>query len=160
MIGDRDVVGAEFPLGGEVRLEIGELVVSGVDVTHPHRLGPGVEAALTALLRDRGVPSQWSTGERVDVTDAAPSLRVRLDRVIDAELLAQRLALAVYDGLSAASSERSPGQPHATPSGTSPGEPRGELVGRPSEPPSGRPSGQQSGQRSEWPSGKASRGSG
>jgi hypothetical protein len=75
----------------DIRLEIGELAVHGVDVVRPERLGAAVEAALTGLLRDRGVPAGWRA-EPGPVT-------VVVDGPIRAEVLAEHLARAVYQGL-------------------------------------------------------------
>ena len=79
-----------------VRLEIGELALHGVPVSRPQALGPAFEAALTRLLRDRGVPPAWS--------DGAPGppdrpLTVTLPRDANPEALAERLAAAVYERL-------------------------------------------------------------
>jgi hypothetical protein len=80
----------------EVRLRIGELALHGVPVTGADRLGPALAAALDKLLRERGVPASWSDG-------AAPSrprpVTVVADRSGNPELLARRLALALYEGL-------------------------------------------------------------
>jgi hypothetical protein len=75
----------------DFRLEIGELAVHGVDVVRAERLGPEFSAALTGLLRDRGLPADWRT-------EPGP-LTVTVDGPIRAEVLAQRLARAVYEGL-------------------------------------------------------------
>jgi len=79
-----------------VRLEIGELAVHGIDVRRPHLLGPAVETELAGLLRDRGVPPSWSSG---GPAEPARPLTVVAGRSIGAEVLARRLALAVYEGL-------------------------------------------------------------
>ena len=81
---------------GGVRLEIGELAVHGVHVQRPHLLGPAVEAELAGLLRERGVPPLWSSG---GPAEPVRPLTIRVGRSIGAEVLARRLALAVYEGL-------------------------------------------------------------
>jgi len=75
----------------DIRLEIGELAVHGVDVVRPERLGSEFEAALTGLLRDRGVPAHVG-GIEAPVT-------IVVDSPIRAEVLAERIARAVYRGL-------------------------------------------------------------
>jgi len=75
----------------DIRLEIGELAVHGVEVVRPERLGPAIETALAGLLRDRGVPA--------DLHAEPGPLTVTVDGPIRAEALAQRLAHAVYEGL-------------------------------------------------------------
>jgi hypothetical protein len=74
-----------------IRLEIGELTVHGVNVVRPERLGPEFETALAGLLRDGGVPARFG---QLD----AP-LMIAVDGPIRAEVLAERLARAVYRGL-------------------------------------------------------------
>jgi hypothetical protein len=78
---------------GDIRFEIGELAVHGVEVLRPERLGPAMESALTGLLRDRGVPTGWRA-------EPAGPLNIVVEHPIRAEVLAERLALAVYKGLS------------------------------------------------------------
>ena len=80
----------------DVRLEIGELVVHGVHVQRPHLLGSAVEAELAGLLRERGVPALWSSGGPAAL---ARPLTIRVGRSIGSEVLARRLAFAVYEGL-------------------------------------------------------------
>jgi hypothetical protein len=81
---------------GAVRLDIGELTVRGVHVLRPHLLGPAVETELAGLLRERGVPALWSSG---GPSEPARPLTIRAGSSIGAEVLARRLALAVYEGL-------------------------------------------------------------
>lgn len=75
----------------DIHVEIGELAVHGVDVVRPERLGPAFSAALTGLLRDRGVPAHPG-----QIT--AP-VTIVAEHSIRAEVLAERLARAVYEGL-------------------------------------------------------------
>jgi hypothetical protein len=74
-----------------IKLEIGELTVHGVDVVRPERLGAEFETALTGLFRDGGVPAHLGQLE-------AP-VTIVVDGPIRAEVLAERLARAVYRGL-------------------------------------------------------------
>ncbi|GLZ81510.1 hypothetical protein Afil01_63170 [Actinorhabdospora filicis] len=83
----------EGPAG--VRLRVGELAVHGLTVRRPETLGPALEAALTRLIADRGVPGPWRAGG--DLTP--PPLSVTAEPGIAAEALAERLALALYEGL-------------------------------------------------------------
>jgi len=75
----------------DFRLEIGELAVHGVDVVRPERLGPAVETALAQLLRDRGVPA--------DPGPLTAPVTIVVTQPVRAEVLAERLAHAMYEGL-------------------------------------------------------------
>ena len=80
----------------EVQLRIGELALHGVPVTAAHRLGPALADALDRLLRERGVPASWSAGQ---VSARPRPVTVVADRSGDPELLARRLAVALYERL-------------------------------------------------------------
>lgn len=80
---------------GDVRVRIGELAVHGLSLGRPETLGPALESALTRLIAERGTPASWCSGGELHPRP----LSVSAEPGMSAEVLAERLALAVYEGL-------------------------------------------------------------
>lgn len=79
----------------DVRLHVAALALDGLNLRRPETLGPALETALTRLITDRGVPAPWRTGGEL----TPPPLTVTTEPGVTAETLAERLALALYEGL-------------------------------------------------------------
>jgi hypothetical protein len=76
-----------------VRVHVGTLVVRGIDVTHPERLGPAVGTALADLIERRGTPDPHARAGRLRVGPVA------VPASTNPEALGRVVATALYDGL-------------------------------------------------------------
>jgi hypothetical protein len=84
----------------DVRVDIGELVLTGFPTAQRHNIGDAVQAELTRLIAERGMPPRFSRLANSDRIDGG-AFRVPR-RNASAALVGQRIAAVVYRSLARA----------------------------------------------------------
>lgn len=82
-------------VNGDVRINVGELVLDGFDRIDPDRVSAAFQAELIRLVRERGVPVAADGARRFDAMTELPELPETTSPV----RLGEALARAVHAGL-------------------------------------------------------------
>lgn len=80
---------------GDIRLNIGELVLHGFPATNRHRVADALTRELTTLLGENGLPPHW---RGADPSSREPTARLEIPPDCSPELLGRAIARALTGG--------------------------------------------------------------